>query len=248
MKKKWRCKSVLIFVFYFTILFCSCKPATKLSAKEIVEKSVEFHGGMELWKNSKSLSFDKKIILYTKEGVIESEQTQHQKFEYDQGFSGKLKWVKNGDSISVGYRKEKAFKKINNAVVVLEKELQSAKKTFFSAHYVVNQPFKLLEDAVVLSYITTKIIDGRSTYVIQVGYTNDTEISDKWFYYFETKTYQLVATKVVHGARISMIKNVSYDKSTGLLFNHHRKSFFIKPSGEMDYLRAEYFYTNFYIK
>ncbi|MFT4575601.1 MAG: hypothetical protein ACI9SI_000511, partial [Polaribacter sp.] len=86
------------------------------------------------------------------------------------------------------------------------------------------------------------------TYVIQVGYTNDTEISDKWFYYFETKTYQLVATKVVHGARISMIKNVSYDKSTGLLFNHHRKSFFIKPSGEMDYLRAEYFYTNFYIK
>jgi hypothetical protein len=248
MKKEWRCKSVLIFVFSLTILFCSCKPTAKVSAKEIVEKSVAFHGGMELWKNSTSLSFDKKIILYSKEGVVESEQIQHQKFEYDQGFSGELKWVKNGDSISVGYRKGKAFKKINNTVVVLEKGLQSAKKTFFSAHYVVNQPFKLLEDAVVLSYVATEIIDGRDTYVIQVGYTNDTEVSDKWFYYFETKTYQLVATKVVHGARTSMIKNISYDKSTGLLFNHHRKSFFIKPSGETDYLRAEYFYTNFYIK
>jgi len=238
----------ILLLLFLTISLYSCKQITKVSANEIVEKSVEFHGGLKLWKQNNSLKFDKKIILYTRDGTIESKQIQYQKFDYKNGLSGELKWLKDRNKISIRYKEGKVFKRINDSIITSKEELKSAENAFFSAHYVVNQPFKLLEDAAILSYVGLEIIDNKKTHVVQVGYVNDTETSDKWFYYFDSKTYQLMATKVIHGDTVSIIKNISYDTSTGLLFNHHRKSYFLKPSGEEDYLRAEYFYTNFHIE
>jgi len=237
---------VKIFGFFSLLIFYACNLPVKISAKEIVEKSVKFHGGIELWRNTKGLSFDKEIILYTRKGVIESKLIQHQKFRYDRGLEGELNWTKSENQISIIYKGNTILKKINDSIITSKKELQSAERTFFSADYVVNQPFKLLEGATILSYIGIEMIENKKNHVVQVGYKNDDELSDKWFYFFDIKTYQLTATKVLHGAKTSMIKNLTFDKSTGLLFNRHRKSYFIKPSGNMDYLRAEYFYTNFH--
>lgn len=237
---------VKVFGLCFLLGFYGCNSSVKLSAKEIVEKSVKYHGGMELWKNSKGLSFDKEIILYTKEGTIESRRTQYQNFHYGHCLEGELKWEQDGSQCSIVYKNNVVSKKINDSIITSKKELQSAKRAFFSADYVINQPFKLLEELTVLSYVGIEMIENKKNYSVQVGYKNDTDLSDKWFYYFDSETYQLMAAKVVHGAKTSMIKNLAFDKSTGLLFNRHRKSYFINPSGDIDYLRAEYFYTNFH--
>ncbi|MDG2194666.1 MAG: hypothetical protein P8K77_07480 [Polaribacter sp.] len=235
----------MFFGIFFLLGFYKCKSSVRTSPQEIVERSVAYHGGMELWKASKGLSFDKEIILYDREGAIESKLVQHQKFRYDRGLEGELSWVKNGNRLSIVYKDKVVLKKMNDSIITSKKELQAAKRTFFSAHYVINQPFKLLDSLTKLSYVGIKMIEGKENYVVQVGYKNDTDLSDKWFYYFDSKTCQLIAAKVVHGAKTSMIKNLTFDKSTGLLFNKRRKSYFIKSSGEIDYLRAAYFYTNF---
>mgnify|MGYP003388812558 FL=1 len=235
----------MLFGGFLLLVFYNCKSSVKISPQEIVERSVAYHGGMKLWKASKELSFDKEIILYSREGAIESKTVQHQRFRYDRGLEGELSWVRNGNQWSIVYKNNVIFKKRNDSTITSKEELQSAKRTFFSADYVINQPFKLLDTLTTLSYVGTKMIEGKENYVVQVGYKNDTDLSDKWFYYFDMNTYQLMAAKVVHDDKISMIKNLTFDKSTGLLFNRHRKSYFIKPSGEIDYLRAAYFYTNF---
>ena len=55
----------------------SCQK-TELTANQILLKSLEAHGGLELWKKIDTLSFTKKTILYNQEGVKEKEITQHQ--------------------------------------------------------------------------------------------------------------------------------------------------------------------------
>ena len=71
-------------------------------------------------------------------------------------------------------------------------------------------------------------------------YQNDTIL-----YYFDTKTHKLVANKVKHNNNTSLIKNLTFNDTSGFVFNAHRKSYTLKENSEIDFLRAEYFYGNF---
>lgn len=232
------------FFMLISLAFFGCN--TKgITAEYIVNKSIEAHGGLTAWERLKHLEFDKATILYNQDGSIEKEIEQHQLFSLKPSLEGVLlskEPLKNdlyfhGDSFS---------KVINDSVFMVtdSTELESAKNTFFAAHYVVCQPFKLKDEGVVLDYIGIDQLEDNEVYVINVSYLTDTENSDKWTYYFDVKTHKLVANKVNHKGNISMIKNLALDSKTNLIFNAHRKSYTVLEDGS-SYLRAEYFYNNF---
>jgi hypothetical protein len=234
--------SLLIVVF-----LTACKNEQESTAMHIVEQSIKAHGGLETWQNIKTLSFNKTTILFKKDGSIEKETNQKQSFELQPVFKGEISWEEDNNKYRISFDGEKVTKMINDSLVLFETELESAKNSIIAAHYVVNQPFKLLEKNTFLKNNGIKELDDKQVYAIDVSYTSDHETSDQWTYYFDIKTYQLLANKVIHKPTTSLIKNLDFNTDTRLMFNAHRKSYFLKASGDIDYLRAEYFYDSFKI-
>ena len=232
---------------FFIVLCLSCLNCTtkSISAEEIIDKSVEAHGGFQYWSELKQLEFDKSTILYTPEGDVEREINQHQMFLLKPSLEGAI--LSNETYKNDLYFHGNEFSKvINDSVFMVSDslEFEAAKNTFFAAHYVVCQPFKLKDENLILKYVGKEKIDNTEVYAVNVSYTTDDKQSDKWTYYFDAKTYKLVANKVTHNGNISLIKNVEFDLKTKLVFNAHRKSYTILGDGSA-FLRAEYFYTNF---
>lgn len=243
---KIQIKPLLLFLIVF-VLF-SCTTTQQLTPETIINKSIEYHGGFDKWSELSSLSFDKQIILYTEEGLVESDVVEHQSFTYSNGIEGVLTWEQDGISTIIKLQNSQIIKSINDSVVSSDNDLRSASNKFLAAHYVVNQPFKLKDTTINLLYEGTSLIDDMPHHVIRVGYKGDTDVSDKWFYYFDEVTFQLNATKVIHDSKISLIKNISFDSTSDLLFNHKRESYFLHQDGSLHYLRAKYFYTNYKTK
>ena len=65
--------------------FISCNK--ELEPIFIIKRSTEAHGGIESWKNLKSLSFTKKTNLYKEDGSLKSTILQNQKFDFENNLS-----------------------------------------------------------------------------------------------------------------------------------------------------------------
>lgn len=244
--------------FLFSLFLMSCLPQQKEKntttkqiktfADSIVEKSIEHHGGIALWKRIKTLSFTKEIILFTKEGTVASKQTQAQAFYFNPNLEGTIQWKKGENNHIVRFKNDTITKTIHTISITDSIALKSARNQFFAAHYVINQPFKLKDKSVLLKYTGIEKLDNQAHHAIEVRTKNDVETSDVWTYYFDTKTCQLNATKVIHNNKISIIKNNTFNNNTGILWNQHRESFFTDSLGNISYMRAKYFYDNFKIE
>lgn len=250
MIKKLLKTKVLCFGFFVfgVLLFVGCSEPLKLTARQIVEKSIETHGGLETWQNATILSFTKTTILFNKDGSIEKEINQKQSFELKPQLKGFIQDLNYPGIVGIDFDGDNFWKKENDSIrkITDTTELETARNRFFSAQYVVSQPFALIEDNTILKLKGKEELDGKQVYAIDISYTSDNESSsDKWTYYFDIKTYQLLANKVIHKPTASLIKNLDFNTGTGLMFNAHRKSYFLKASGDIDYLRAEYFYKDF---
>ena len=97
-----------------------------------------------------------------------------------------------------------------------------------------------------LEYIGEDILaDSSQVHVIMPTYADSEVGSDRWWYYFDKESNMLLANMVNHSPTYSYIINLSYDESTDIVFNAHRKSFFVDSLHNVRYLRAEYFYDNY---
>lgn len=243
--KKLLKAEIFYFGFFILLSFFGCSKTSNLSAREIVEKSIETHGGIVNWKNVKTLSFNKTTILFKEDGAIETKIEQKQSFQLQPEFKGEISWIENNAKHYISFDGKEAKKTINDSLVFSKIELQNVKNSIIAAHYVVSQPFKLLEENTILKYNGEERLDKKRVHAIAVGYSNDTETSDEWTYYFDVETYKLLANKVIHKPTASLIKNLDFNSETGLTFNAHRKSFTLDSLQQIKYLRAEYFYENF---
>lgn len=225
------------FFICLAVLVSSCRQERQLTAQDIVERSIEAHGGIEQWRSVNSLSFDKTTILFTKDGTVEKEIEQHQQFNLKPELTGSIHDLKLPGVHGFEYD-GKEIRRISNDSLWTVKDstkVPKLKNSFMAANYVVCQPFKLLDDGVILTYKGMDEMDDSTVHVIDVGYKNDTEDSDRWTYYFETNSFKLLANRVKHNSNVSIIKNLEFDHTSGILFNAHRKSFTLKDNGEVDF-------------
>ena len=98
-----------------------------------------------------------------------------------------------------------------------------------------------------LFYKKDTILDGEKTFVVDVSYREDenTRTPDQWTYFFNAKTFLVVAAKVFHSPTVSFIENIKFNKETPFVFNAERESVFLNKDGSKDFLRASYFYSNY---
>lgn len=224
----------------------SCQK-TKPTAKQILKKSLKAHGSLELWQKIDTLSFTKKTILYNQKGIKEKEIIQHQSFYGGIPLHGKISSLGTEKS-SISVINGVYVKSIRDSLVsITDDEIKAINNSFKSAYYVISQPFNLRESNALLFYKKDTILDGEKTFVVDVSYREDenTRTPDQWTYFFNAKTFLVVAAKVFHSPTISFIKNTKFNTKTPFVFNSERVSVFMNKDGTEDYTRAAYFYSNY---
>ena len=229
-----------------TFLAFSCKQET-VSAKQIMEDTVEVYGGLDAWNSIEQLSFDKKVTLFLEDGSIQADTDQFQLFQFQKPF-GKIEWEDDGDEHQIFYEKDKIVKIVNDTLVDDNNITSSANRAFFASEFVIKQPFDLLRNDVLLTLENDTIINNNSCHIISVAYKNEAPNADRWYYIIDKETSMIVANKVVLTDHTSWVENLTYDTSTDFKFNAHRKSYRLNKAGEKTYLRAEYFYSNYLIR
>ena len=235
----------VIFIIAISFLF-SCQK-TKLTAKQLLSKSIDAHGGLEFWQKVDTLSFTKKTILYNRKGLKEKEITQHQSFYGGNFINGNITTI-GTDKSSISIIGNVYTKRVGDALIsISNNEMKSITNAFKSAYYVISQPFNLMESGALLSYKKDTILNDEKTFVVDVSYKEDqnTNTPDQWTYFINANTYLIVAAKVFHSPTVSFIQNINFNKETPFVFNAERESVFLNKDGSIDYLRASYFYSNY---
>ena len=235
----------VIFIIAISFLF-SCQK-TKLTAKQLLSKSIDAHGGLEFWQKVDTLSFTKKTILYNRKGLKEKEITQHQSFYGGNFINGKITTI-GTDKSSISIIGNVYTKRVGDALIsISNNEMKSITNAFKSAYYVISRPFNLMESGALLSYKKDTILNDEKTFVVDVSYKEDqnTNTPDQWTYFINANTYLIVAAKVFHSPTVSFIQNINFNKETPFVFNAERESVFLNKDGSIDYLRASYFYSNY---
>ena len=235
----------VIFIIAISFLF-SCQK-TKLTAKQLLSKSIDAHGGLEFWQKVDTLSFTKKTILYNRKGLKEKVITQHQSFYGGNFINGKITTI-GTDKSSISIIGNVYTKRVGDALIsISNNEMKSITNAFKSAYYVISQPFNLMESGALLSYKKDTILNDEKTFVVDVSYKEDqnTNTPDQWTYFINANTYLIVAAKVFHSPTVSFIQNINFNKETPFVFNAERESVFLNKDGSIDYLRASYFYSNY---
>ena len=226
-------------------LLVSCQK--KITVDDILSKSIKAHGGIELWQKIDTLSFTKKTILYNRKGLKEKEITQRQSFYGGNFINGKITTV-GTDKSSISIIGDVYSKRVGDTLIsISNNEMKSITNAFKSAYYVISQPFNLMESGALLSYKKDTILNDEKTFVVDVFYEEDqnTNTPDQWTYFFNAKTFLVVAAKVFHSPTISFIKNTKFNTKAPFVFNSERVSIFMNKDGTEDYIRAAYFYSNY---
>jgi len=236
-------KELLVFILTLFV-FANCAKK-QLSAETIVNNSIEKHGGIKAWNSLKTLSFDKNVTLFLEDGTIESAIKKHQEFTFYPSLGGKITWKTKNEKSLILYEKATIIKFVNDSLVINLEELRKAKNSFNAALYAISQPFNFLNKNTILSYLGVVHLKDKKVYKIKVAYKSDTKKSDKWFYYFDVKTFKMLSNKVILKDHTSLVENITFDTSTDFIFNQSRKSYRLNDTGDKTYLRATYFYDNF---
>lgn len=199
---------------------------------------------------SSHFNFKKKVILYNADGAIEKETSQLQTFEFSPALKGSIRNLNANGNKGFNFDGE-YFYQFENDSIWQETDpniIRSLTNSFYAAHYVICQPFSLPNENVILTYSGDEMFEESKVHVIDVAFKGDEKDADKWTYYFDSETFELVANKVIRTDHTSLIENLTFDTSTDFKFNATRKSYRLIETGERDYLRADYFYKNFEVK
>jgi len=235
-------KRIACLLTIFIYANCSYK---QLTAEMIVKNSIEKHGGIKTWNSLKVLSFDKSVTLFLEDGTIESDIKKHQEFTFYPELKGEITWRTNDKRSLIIYEKGEISKFVNDSLITNLADLQKAKNSFNAALYVISQPFNFLNENTQLTYLGVTSLENKKVHEINVGYINDTAASDKWFYFFDVKTFKMIGNKVVLKEHTSLVENSTFDTTTDFIFNQSRKSYRLNDKGDKTYVRATYFYDNF---
>lgn len=209
-------------------------------ANEVIDQSIQAHGGMDHYRNLKEISYTKSVKLFDSTGNVEKARREIHHYVLQPMLKAEISYIEGIDSIRYIKTEKGASKYINQEE--MEDAEDEAEALFNSSMYILFQPFKLAEPGGKISLVTMdSVVEENSYAIINVQYPGS---NDKWWFYFD-KENRLKMNQVLHNGRASLIENLSFDSSSSLLLHHHRKSYFLDSIGKKMYLRAEYLYENY---
>lgn len=235
--------SKILLSFLLILLIFSCTPSPEKQAKELAEKSIEAHQLSKNWEDVESIKFKKWTRLLDENGAVESESEQWVEFRMKPYFEAKLTWTKDSILHVVNFNGSKTSYQMGENSIQNAGFLKAKRAEVDAAFFAFAQPWNLLNGSANLSYEGQKTIEGGKTVEsIHVDYGPE---SDSWWFYFDPNYSKLVANVLHARDHKSLIENISYDETTGLLLAKERKSYRIDDSGQKLFLRAEYLYSDY---
>lgn len=237
-------KKIVAFCFFsIALLIGSCTPSPEKQARELLQKSIIAHEKENSWENLSAIKFRKWTRLLNEDGTIESETDQLNEFRIKPYFEGKISWTKDSVAHVSSWDGSQMNYLMGGNEVLNTDFLAQKKKDLDAAFYALAQPWKLLDDGPKLSLAEQKTLEnGTLVDVILVDYGPD---SDTWWYYFDPVTHLMIGNEVQLKDHRSLIYNLSYDESSGMLLHGTRESFRVNEKGEKLFLRAEYRYYDY---
>lgn len=221
----------------------SCSPGEERKSTELLKKSIAAHGGLSEWEELEAIHFSKNTVIFNEEGLVEEELVQWVEFQLKPNYSGKMSWTKDSIAHVIEFDGEKINYRMAGNQIQNTDFLSSKKKELDAALYVVGMPWKLLEDqSAKLIYKGVRETALGEVEVIEVDYGPGT---DRWWYYFDTKTHLLVGNEVQGKDHRSLIENLDFKTVDGMTFYGARKSYRMDSLGQKLYLRASYQYGDY---
>ncbi|MBN3519956.1 hypothetical protein JYB62_08065 [Algoriphagus lutimaris] len=227
-------------------LLGSCTKSPEQKAKSILEKAIQAHGGQEAWDQLETLKFRKWTRLLLEDGSVESETDQLIELRMKPYLEGSISWVSDSIEHISSFNGSTMSYTMGGNSVKNQGFLQSKKKDFDAAYYVIAQPWKLLEDeGASLFYEGQKeLASGQLAEIIRVNYGPE---NDVWWYYFDPVSYQMLGNEVQLKDHRSLVENDTMEQAGPFLLYGKRTSYRVNEQGEKLYVRAEYQYSDFEI-
>jgi len=238
---------------FLIIISFSCKrskeanPYNQMTDDElkiIMIKAVGYAGGLEKWKQVQSVSFTKKAVYYLPEGGIDIELTQQQFFQIYPTLSADFRWEQAGNQISLSYENGTATKKINGQI---QKPNPFDDEQVLGDFLVLTIPFSLLDNAENLEVAGEMSFEATHAAVVYSA-NHRLNPANEWWYFFDEETGAYLASTVHHSPTFAHIRNEEFQDVQGLKLPAHRRSFRTDSLGNIEYLRAEFFYSDYKIR
>ncbi len=223
------------FISLLVIVSCANDQGNTCKAKQIVDLAIEAHGGMEHWKNLETLQFKKKTVLYNADGSIERSSLERHTLHQKDTLHGQIVSVDPTQPYTTQFADGKGHKVLADTTV-------DGTNAFLSSHFVVNQPFKMLDPGVELSYLgldtlaNAKVVD-----VVKAFY--GTEEDDVWWFYFDVDSHVLLATLIYHAPTYAFVDNEKIEMIDGMLWNTERTTYRTDSLRNVEFVRAEFVYS-----
>ncbi len=217
--------------------------------KEIISKAIAYAGGWDAWSTLHSIRYTKRSVLFN-DSTLESDITQNHAYTMTPEFGARISWTENSNNHELHHTKYGTKRLLDgNKIEANQKKLT---ESVLSSLYVLGMPFKLLDEGAMLTYQGIILFkDSVEAYVINSTYDPDKNknhsTKDVWWFYFEKKTGYFLGSKVFHSPTYALIQNLSFTKHLKVKLPVRRKSYRVDSLGTIDFLRAEFWYSNFKI-
>ncbi|MCH2194148.1 hypothetical protein [Kordia sp.] len=225
--------------FILLVVVCSCRP--ELTAEEVLQKSLDAHGGKALWETPKVLIYEKTTTFYDSLNKFESVKKQTFHNTLQPTFTSKVKWMEEDVEKRIVFDGKDTFVFTDGYQITDDSVVKAAHKEIMGAQYILWQPYKLFTDEATLENEgIVRLEDKTDAYMIKVTYPYSDTI---WWYYFDLNTFILKENLIQHSkTTYSQIVNIQQEETTGLRLHQDRKSFKIDTGKDHKYLRATYHY------
>ena len=229
-------KTVLLGCFMAAALI-SCKEE---SALDIVNKSLEFHGGLEAWKAVDALTYQKEEWLYFDNDSLESYTNRTYTHPLTEVEPISMTWTM-ADTL---YKVQNDGQGVLANFPLTEDEKAAFESSLKAAPYTLCQPYKLLADADMLVRLPDDKLEDTPVYTVAIDYINeDGSPGNSWKYYFNKENYRMEGAFVKHGTTYAYVRNLEYETTTGLSLNAKRISYRVDSLRNIQYVRGRYTYT-----
>jgi hypothetical protein len=227
---------IKIYSYFFFIPGLMC--FAQITAEELLLKALAAHGGNH-YKEVKSITYQKKINHFDASGAVLDTVIENHTIDFVNSTS-QFSWKEPGNDFIAIQNKDSVTLQINGVHTKDTSAILKIKKSLKAATYVFWQPFKLVDPNAILELKgVTTLFNGWQVHVLEVQYPNS---DDRWYFYFDTKSFLLKATGVFFNKRYSLIVNELLEKYTGLNLNAKRTSYFTNSSFVPKRINTQYQY------
>jgi hypothetical protein len=227
----------LVAITFFTF---SCSETLSVE-EEVLQDALDTHGGLEAYHNFKDLSYLK--TTYTTEANGSIRDTLEQRINHPRFNDTYLTYSKEGAVYEVSHLDNQLSLLQDSTPVNDSLIIEQHQSSVDGAKFVFFQPFKLKDEKAHLSYQGVRNLElSRGTFNVhhlEVTYKGS---SDTWYFFIDTKSYQVVANAVKHNDKMSLITNDSMQWHQGLLVHHKRTSYLSNDAFESIHPQAFYDY------